>query len=84
MGKLISAISSFHAVIAVSLLGSGNCLVAGEIRLAAPKKASEGSSKLSGFTQRDDQDKRLLVKTKARFCERAFVYAKSFVFVVST
>ena len=53
MGKLISAISGFiHTVIAVSLLGSGICLVAGEIRLAALKKASEGSSKLSGFTQR--------------------------------
>jgi hypothetical protein len=50
MGKLISAISGF--IHAVSLLGSGMCLVASEIRLAALKKASKGSSKLSGFTQR--------------------------------
>ncbi len=53
MGKLISAISGFiHAVIEVSLLGSGMCLVASQIRLTALKKASKGSSKLSGFTQR--------------------------------
>lgn len=60
MGKLISAISGFiHAVIAVSLLGSGMCLVAGEIRLAALKKASKISSKLSGFTQRMTKTKGL-------------------------
>ena len=39
MGKLISAISDFiHAVIVASLLGSGICLLAGEVRLAALKK----------------------------------------------
>lgn len=53
MGKLISAITGFiQTVIMVSVLGSGICLVAGEIRLAKLKKASKGSSKLSGFTQR--------------------------------
>jgi hypothetical protein len=53
MGKLIKAISDFiHAVIIASLLASGICLLAGEVRLAALKKASKGSSKLSGFTHR--------------------------------
>ncbi len=53
MEKLVSAISDFiHAVIVTSLLGSGICLLAGEVRLAALKKASKGSTKLSGFTQR--------------------------------
>jgi len=53
MGKMISAISCFiHSAIMASLLGSGVCLLAGEVRLAALKKASKGSSKLSGFTQR--------------------------------
>ncbi len=53
MGKLISAISDFiHAVIVTSLLGSGIYLLAEEVRLAALKKASKGSTKLSGFTQK--------------------------------
>jgi hypothetical protein len=53
MRKLISAISGFiQTAIMISMLGSGICLVAGEIRLAALKKASKGSSQLSGFTQR--------------------------------
>ena len=53
MGKLVSAISDFiHAVIVTSLLGPGICLLAGEVRLAALKKGSKGSTKLSAFTQR--------------------------------
>lgn len=53
MGRLISEISDFiHAVIVTSLLGSGISLLAREVRLAALKKASKGSTKLSGFTQR--------------------------------
>jgi hypothetical protein len=52
VGKLFPAVSDFmHAVNVTSLLSSGNCLLAGEVRLAALKKASKGSSKLSGFTQ---------------------------------
>jgi hypothetical protein len=34
------------------MITSGLLLVAGEIRLAALKKASQGSSKLSPFTER--------------------------------
>lgn len=61
MGKLVSAITGFiHTVIMVSVLGSGICLLAGEIRLAALKKASKGSCKLSGFTQRMTKTKGFL------------------------
>jgi hypothetical protein len=53
MKALFSAISGLiQTVISASLIGSGVLLLAGEIRLAALKKASQGSSKLSGFTQR--------------------------------
>ncbi len=53
MKALFSAISGLiQTVITASLIGSGVLLLAGEIRLAALKKASQGSSKLSGFTQR--------------------------------
>ena len=53
MRKLFNSIISFtQAIIFTSIFGSGICLVAGEIRLAALKKASQGSSKLSGFTQK--------------------------------
>ena len=37
---------------AIAILGSGICLFAGEIRFAALRKASQGSSKLSAFTER--------------------------------
>lgn len=58
MGKLISSIAGFiQTAIMISLLGSGICLVAGEVRLAALKQASKGSSKLSGFTQRMTKSK---------------------------
>jgi hypothetical protein len=44
--------SFIRQAIAVSMMGSFLLLVAGEVRLAAFKKASLGSSKLSGFTQK--------------------------------
>ena len=53
MGQLTNAIMSFvRQAVAVSMMGSFLLLVAGEVRLAALKKASQGSSKLSGFTQK--------------------------------
>jgi len=53
MGSLIEAISSFISkAVTLTVAGSIVALVAGEVRLAALKKASQGSSKLSGFTQR--------------------------------
>jgi hypothetical protein len=53
MGSLIKGISSFISqVITLAVAGSFLALVAGEVRLAALKKASQGSSKLSGFTQK--------------------------------
>ena len=59
MGRLISGISDFISkVLAFVVAGSMIALLAGEVRLAALKKASQGSIKLSGFTQR-------MTKTKA-------------------
>jgi hypothetical protein len=53
MRQLINAIMSFiRQAIAVSMMGSFLLLIAGEVRLAALKKASQGSSKLLGFTQK--------------------------------
>jgi hypothetical protein len=53
MNQLISVILSFiQKVLVVAVFGSGILLFAGEVRLAALKKASQGSSKLSGFTER--------------------------------
>jgi hypothetical protein len=53
MGQLTNAIMSFiRQAIVVSMMGSFLLLIAGEVRLAALKKAAQGSSKLSGFTQR--------------------------------
>jgi len=53
MKTLFSWISGLiQAVITTALIGSGILLLAGEIRLAALKKASHGSSRLSGFTER--------------------------------
>jgi hypothetical protein len=53
MNALFSWISDFiQKILTVALLGSGILLLAGEIRLAALRKASEGSSKLSSFTER--------------------------------
>ncbi len=53
MKALINSIQSFIShILAVGMITSGLLLVAGEIRLAALKKASQGSSKLSPFTER--------------------------------
>jgi len=62
MNQLISSISSFiQSVLVTVLIGSGVLLFAGEIRLAALKKASQGSSKLSVFTERMTKSKSTLV-----------------------
>ena len=53
MSAIISSIQSFITnLLAIGMVTSGLLLVAGEIRLAALKKASQGSSKLSPFTER--------------------------------
>jgi hypothetical protein len=53
MNRIINDISGLISkVITLAIAGSITALVAGEIRLAALKKASQGSAKLSGFTQR--------------------------------
>ena len=53
MGNILSAISDFMTkVLVIGLVTSGILLFAGEVKLAALKKASKGSSKLSGFTER--------------------------------
>jgi hypothetical protein len=53
MGHLFRAISDLAGkVISLSLISGAVLLLAGEIRLAALKKASQGSTKLSPFTER--------------------------------
>ena len=53
MGSLLSGISSLISkVITLAVAGSFLALVAGEVKLAALNKASQGSSKLSRFSQR--------------------------------
>ncbi len=53
MNALFSWISGLiQTVITATLIGSGVRFLAGEILLAALKKASQGSSKLSSFTER--------------------------------
>jgi len=53
MKTLIGAVQSFVShFLAVGMITSGLLLLAGEVRLAALKKASQGSSKLSPFTER--------------------------------
>ncbi len=53
MGQLTNAIMGFiRQAIVASMMGSFLLLVAGEVRLAALKKASQGSTKLSAFTQK--------------------------------
>jgi len=52
MKTFISAIQSFIShFLAVGMITSELLLLAGEIRLAALKKASQGSSKLSPFIE---------------------------------
>ncbi len=56
----MNAIMGFvRQAIVISAMGSFLLLIAGEVRLAALKKATQGSSKLSGFTQK-------MTKTKLR------------------
>lgn len=51
--SLIAGISDFIGkAITLALAGSILALVAGEVKLATLKKASQGSSRLSGFTQK--------------------------------
>ncbi len=53
MSNLISAILDFiQKIFAVGIISAGLLLFAAEIKLAALKKASHGSAKLSTFTQR--------------------------------
>lgn len=61
MDNLIEAISGLISkAVALAVNGSILALLAGEIKLAALKKASQGSSRLSGFTQK-------MTKTKLNF-----------------
>lgn len=53
MKTIISLIQAFISqALAVAMLATGVCLFAGEVRLAALRKATQGSSKLSEFTER--------------------------------
>ena len=53
MNTLIEAISGLISkALSLVFVGSIIALVAGEVRLAALKKASQGSVKLSSFTER--------------------------------
>lgn len=53
MQQVISAISEFiQKIIGIGIISSGILLFAAEIKLAALKKASQGSVKLSTFTQK--------------------------------
>jgi hypothetical protein len=53
MEKIFDSISDFiGGVLAVVIIGGGILLLAGEIRLAALRKAKQGSSRLSTFTER--------------------------------
>jgi hypothetical protein len=53
MQQVISAISDFiQKILAIGIISSGILLFAAEIKLAALKKASHGSVKLSTFTQK--------------------------------
>ncbi|MCM2351933.1 MAG: hypothetical protein NDI69_18115 [Bacteriovoracaceae bacterium] len=53
MDAFIESVSAFVGkLVAIALISSSVFLFAGEIRLAALKKAQEGSSRLSGFTAR--------------------------------
>lgn len=61
MGNLLEGISEFISkALKVVVAGSILTLVAGEVKLAALKKASQGSTKLSAFTQK-------MTKTKLKF-----------------
>ncbi len=44
-------LSSIYDLITIAIVGSGILVFAPEIKLAAAKKARQGSTKLTGFTQ---------------------------------
>ncbi len=48
MNRILSSIYDF---ITIAIVGGGLLVFAAEIKLAAAKKAQEGSTKLTGFTQ---------------------------------
>ncbi len=53
MSRLFTAILGLTSKLtALALIGGGVALIAGEVRLAALKKASKGSSKLVPFTEK--------------------------------
>ena len=53
MSRLFAAILSLTSKLtALALIGGGVALIAAEVRLAAFKKASKGSSKLVPFTEK--------------------------------
>jgi hypothetical protein len=53
MSRLFAAILSLTSKLTVlALIGGGVVLIAGEVRLAALKKASKGSSRLVPFTEK--------------------------------
>ena len=61
MDSLIEGISEFASkLIALAVTGSIIALLAGEVKLAALRKASKGSTSLSRFTQK-------MTKTKLQF-----------------
>ena len=52
MSILISIIKEFiQKVVAITIVGVGLTLLASEVKLAALRKAAQGSVKLSSFTQ---------------------------------
>lgn len=58
MDKIIDAIVSFISKLTTAaIIGSSLLLVAGEVRLAALKKATQGSTNLSSFTKKMTQTK---------------------------
>ena len=53
MKTIINSIQAFISkFLSVAIITSGICLFTGEVRLAALRKASKGSSKLTAFTER--------------------------------
>jgi hypothetical protein len=53
MDNIIESISDFIGkILAVTAIGSTVLLLVGELRLASLKKASQGSAKLTAFTER--------------------------------
>ncbi len=56
MDNIIESISNFiGSVVTAALVGGSILLLAGEIRLSALRKAKQGSTRLSSFTERMTQ-----------------------------